>query len=276
MAKRKGSGIEFIASMPWPVGFLLGIAAYIAIRYGVGWYMSTMNNAVMQSAGRSASSGASASLAWLVLALCWIGAITSHIRSQRRKRLLETQTGLESLRAMSWREFEMLVGEAFRRQDYAVSETGLGGADGGIDLILRKDGKVTLVQCKQWKTQRVDVKVVREMFGLLVDHSAAAVKIVAIGDYTVDARRFAEGKPIELINGETLLAMVREVQTSTTTKTTTASNSLANPTKTESAFSTSPLCPKCGANMVNRLNRKTKESFWGCAKYPVCRGTRET
>jgi restriction system protein len=114
---------------------------------------------------------------------------------------------------MNWRQFEQLTGEAFRRQGYAVEETGLGGADGGIDLKLRKDGKTTLVQCKQWRNQQVNVKTVREMLGVLVHEGADAVKIVAFGDYTPDARRFAEGKSIELIHGVKLIATVRSVQT---------------------------------------------------------------
>jgi restriction system protein len=47
--------------------------------------------------------------------------------------LLETRTDLDSLAANGWRDFERLVGEAFRRQGYAVEETGLGGADGGME-----------------------------------------------------------------------------------------------------------------------------------------------
>ena len=39
---------------------------------------------------------------------------------------------------MSWREFEMLVGEAFRVQGYSVVETG-GSADGGVDVVLSLD-----------------------------------------------------------------------------------------------------------------------------------------
>jgi restriction system protein len=115
---------------------------------------------------------------------------------------------------MSWRQFELLAGEAFRRQGYTVEETGLGGADGGIDLILHKNGQTTLVQCKQWKNWQVGVKVVREMYGLLMHHQAAAVKIVALGDYTSDARRFAQGKPIELIHGGELISTVSSLQTS--------------------------------------------------------------
>jgi len=274
MAKRKEGGIELLASMPWPIGFVLGIVAYIVIRYGIGWYMSTVNNPVWQAMGRQLSAGAYAPFAWIALIICWIAALVSFMGSRRRRHLLEKQTGLDSLRAMSWREFEMLVGEAFRRQGYTIQETGLGGADGGIDLILRKDGKTTLVQCKQWKTQRVDVKVVREMFGLLAHHGAAAVKIVAIGDYTADAQRFAQGKPIELIHGEALLAMVREVQTPTLTKATTVTTRPVVTTMPAPALSANPVCPRCGADMVQRSSRQTKDHFWGCAKYPACRGTR--
>lgn len=34
-------------------------------------------------------------------------------------------------------------------------------------------------------------------------------------------------------------------------------------------------CPKCGGEMIKRANRKTGDSFWGCAKFPKCRGTRK-
>lgn len=170
---------------------------------------------------------------------------------------------------MNWKQFEMLVGEAFRRQGHRIEETGLDGADGGIDLRLSKNGKITLVQCKQWRSQRVDVKVVREMYGLLAHHGAGAVKIVAVGDFTPDARRFAQGKPIELIHGEALRTMIREAQTSVA-----APQNAACPTSTPSVAS--PDCPKCGAAMIERSNRASGEKLWGCPKYPACRGTRPT
>lgn len=33
-------------------------------------------------------------------------------------------------------------------------------------------------------------------------------------------------------------------------------------------------CPRCGANMVERTNRKTNQTFLGCSRFPKCRGTR--
>jgi restriction system protein len=269
MAKRKQSGMELMAFMPWPVCIVLGIVAFVTIRYGIGWYLSSFGGPIGQAMGKQLSAGMYTPFAWLVLAACWMGALGSYIGTRRRRHLLETQTGLDSLRAMSWREFEMLVGEAFRRQGYAIQETGLGGADGGIDLILRKDGAITLVQCKQWRTRQVPVNVAREMYGLLTHHGATSVKIVAVGGYTADAQRFAQGKPIKLIHGEALLAMVRESQTAGPVKAPATREVSPTPTAT-------PDCPKCGAIMIQRENRRTKDRFWGCANYPACRGTRTT
>lgn len=69
--------------------------------------------------------------------------------------------------ALKRRERRNLVGEAFRLQGYRVVETGGGGADGGIDLVLRKDGEKFLVQYKHWKAFKVGVAVIRELYGVM-------------------------------------------------------------------------------------------------------------
>lgn len=164
MGRKRGSGFETLVAWPWPLGLVAGIAGFIAVRHGVVWWLS--HHGGMLAQGFTRDSGAMlAPLAWLLLAICWMAALFSFLRARHRRRLLDTRTDLDSLAAGGWRQFERLVGEAFRRQGYAVEETGLGGADGGIDLILRKDGRRTLVQCKQWKRQQVGVSVVREAEG---------------------------------------------------------------------------------------------------------------
>lgn len=209
--RRKQNGIDVVAGMPWPVGVATGLIGFLLVRYGVAGWISHQGGPLAQ--GFNQGIGAMlAPLAWMVLAVCWIGAVASFARSRHRRKLLDTRTDLESLSQGGWRQFELLVGEAFRRQGYMVEETGLGGADGGIDLILRKQGRRTLVQCKQWKRQQIGVSVVRGMAGLLAHHHAHAVKIVCIGAYTKDAVRFAHGKPIELMSGARLLQMIHAEQ----------------------------------------------------------------
>lgn len=258
--RRKRSGFEPIASLPWPVGVVLGIVAYAAVRYGISWYLASSNNTFLAPVDKAANGAAAVILAWTLLGICWVAALASYIARRQRGRLLETQTGLDSLRAMNWRQFEMLVGEAFRRQGYRIEETGLSGADGGIDLRLSKDGKTTLVQCKQWRSQRVDVKVVREMYGLLAHHGADAVKIVAIGEFTPDAQRFAQGKPVELIHGAVLLALIRDVQNTTPTTSSPSAQLTATSVATHSA------CPSCGAQMVKRNEPPVARGVLGMSK----------
>ena len=35
-------------------------------------------------------------------------------------------------------------------------------------------------------------------------------------------------------------------------------------------------CPSCGGPMVSRANKRTGQRFWGCQKYPDCKGTLNT
>ncbi|MEB2185273.1 restriction endonuclease [Xanthomonas campestris pv. campestris] len=274
--RKKQSGFEALATLPWPVGVVAGIVAYLGVRYGIGWWFSHHGGMLSQGIAQQ-STAMFGPLAWMLLGICWLAALFSYLGARSRRRFLDTRTSLESLAAGGWRQFELLVGEAFRRQGYSVEETGLGGADGGIDLILRKDGRRTLVQCKQWKRQQVGVSVVREMFGLLTHHQAHAVKIVCIGSYTKDAERFAQGKPIELIGGEQLLEMIRAVQQQATAQSTPTPIHVepvfASPGSSASAAIVSPSCPRCSSALVQRRNRHTGDSFLGCSQFPKCRGT---
>lgn len=267
MTRRDKGWFDVIATMPWPVGFVLGIVLYVLVRHGIGWFLASSGNPFFAAFGKAGQNGSYAPFGWLLLGVCWTAALYSFLNRRKRVRLLQAQTSLDSLRTMNWREFEMLVGEAFRQQGYKIEETGLGGADGGVDLRLSKDDKTTLVQCKQWRNQRVDVKVIREMYGLLAHHHAHSVKIVSVGDFTDDAQRFAQGKPIDLIHGEALLELVRSVQVSKPARRTHLFNHV-------SAAGTAPICPGCGSTMIKRMNRRSRHVFWGCPNYPGCRGTR--
>jgi restriction system protein len=76
--------------------------------------------------------------------ILFIASFISFILSLIRRAKYNAAKTLEDIRNMSWRDFETFVGEVFRRQGYDVQETGGGGADGGIDLILRKGNEIAL------------------------------------------------------------------------------------------------------------------------------------
>jgi len=123
-------------------------------------------------------------LQYIIPIACLIGAALSVLARRKRGELfarVATQPAPDPLNTMTWPEFEMLVGESFRRQGYAVTEVGGKKADGGVDLVLTRDGQTFLVQCKQWKACKVGVSVVRELFGVMAAEKAAGGFVVTSG-----------------------------------------------------------------------------------------------
>lgn len=160
------------------------------------------------------------------------------------------------------------MAEAYRRQGYRVIENDL-GPDGGIDVMQMKENDCVIVQCKQWRARSVGVSVVREIYGVLTAHSANHAIIICCGDFTRDVIVFAEGKPIQLINGAKLLDLVKDGQPKN-------KGAISAHTAVIGKESTAPTCPKCGGELVKRTAKRganTGNTFWGCSSFPKCRRT---
>jgi restriction system protein len=272
MARHKKSSpvedlVELVALMPWWAGCVLALVSYLLL-HGV--------------ASQGASSAAQALLTalasvgqFLVPLLCLVGAAMSAYGRSKRRGLVANVVGSSSANAlnnMSWQEFELLVGEGFRQQGFQVIENGGGGADGGVDLVLRKGGDKFLVQCKQWKAFTVGVTVVRELYGVMAANGAAGGFVVTSGRFTDDAKAFASGRNITLMDGEALFKLIKRPSGTTGT---------ASPRPVDAASSnavTTPSCPVCSKAMVKRVAKRGGNSgsaFWGCSGFPACRGTRQ-
>ena len=215
---------------------------------------------------------------WLTFLLALL-ALSAEVDKYKRQRLLKQQSGLDTLRGLTWQEFELLVGEAYRRQGYKVEETGGSGPDGGVDLVLRRGGGTVLVQCTRWKQQaKVGAPTVRELRGAVARAKAARGIFVTSSTFTREAIAEAQGQPLELVDGLALLELVKQAQGQAASGNT-AQTPLATteaPSENE-APSDVPLCPQCGDLMVKRTERSGPNAgreFWGCPAFPRCRGTR--
>ena len=171
MARRNQNILDTLVTCPWWVS-----VAVAGISYGIFQYL--MPSIEFKSPLLAGISKVGPMFAPWVAFILLIPAPFSMLNSIRKKRLLNKQKNIASIRSLSWKQFEELVGEAYRRQGYSVLENETAGPDGGVDLWLRKNGNRYLVQCKQWKTFKVGVKVVREMYGLLTAHQAAGAIII--------------------------------------------------------------------------------------------------
>src|SRR5688500_2721309 len=139
MPRRKKSSplddmIELVSMLPWWAGAVMAPICYVLLHawaVRVGAEMTTKPQIASGIYYALASIGQ-----YLLPFSCLAGAAVSAWRRHQRKTLADNVSAAKSadvLEGMSWREFELLVGEGFRRKGFQVEELGGAGADGGVD-----------------------------------------------------------------------------------------------------------------------------------------------
>jgi len=265
MPRRSENILDILISLPWWCSLLTACITYVGMVFVLPHFQSDslISQGIVIGAQR---------LAPFVALFFLLPIPFSLFNAQRKKNQLDEQRDIESIQNLSWRQFEELVGEAYRRQGYRVIENDSKGPDGGIDLVIGRDGKNYLVQCKQWRNQKIGVKVVREMFGLVTAEQAAGGIVISSGAFTKEAVVFASGKPLELVDGAVLVEMVGNVQRKPNLSRMAKAEVHEPSTSTPSA----PLCAACGKEMILRTAQKgpkAGQKFWGCSGFPKCRET---
>jgi hypothetical protein len=105
-----------------------------------------------------------------------------------------------------WRRFEFKVAARFRRDGWHA-DVSRAQKDGGYDILLRKDGRAAVAECKYWKSAgNVGVKDLRALLGVMTDlRGVSKAFFVTTSDFTSDAKAFAIGNSkLELVNGKRL------------------------------------------------------------------------
>lgn len=284
MARRRKTStaddlLDLVAMLPWWVGVLLGLVSFLVLHNLASQQVVTptqpgqIGAMVTQTIWKSLATAGQ----YILPFICFLGAGISAWRRRERKNLVADvarNNATDALDGMSWREFEKLVGEGFRLQGYRVVETGGGGADGGVDLVLTKPGKngseKFLVQCKQWRAYKVGVDIVRELYGVMAAKGATGGFVVTSGRFSDEAISFASGRNVTLIDGPKLHGLLSEAQAS-------ADRPIAEKPVGPVASPQAQACPLCAKPMVRRAAKRganTGSEFWGCTGYPTCRGTR--
>ena len=260
-----GDMLDVAALLPWKVSLIIAAISYFGFHYLASMPVIDPGQAndLADQTGRQFVKVLSLFLQYIVPAVFVIGGFFGFLRSRRHAKIYsEVATGGDrsALEGIAWDDFEVLISEIFRRKGYAVRPRGGNQPDGGVDIELWQGNDKYLVQCKQWKSTKVGVNVVRELFGVMAAEGAVGGFVVASGGFTRDAEKFAHGRAIELLHTDAVLRLISQ----------TLDNS-------EDEVAGNATCPECGADMVIRTAKQGPGAgmeFWGCSQYPNCSGTR--
>ena len=118
----------------------------------------------------------------------------------------------DALSGIDWRAFERLIADHYRDQGFDVQHDGTAGRghafDGGVDIRLRKDGKLTLVQCKHENVFQTEHNAVNELLGIKVNEGADEAIVITSGEFTTAAKKFGSQGHVRLIDGVELRRML--------------------------------------------------------------------
>ena len=92
--------------------------------------------------------------------------------------------------------------------DYTAQVTKAAG-DRGVDIILQRDGKKIIVQCKA-HAKPVGPHIVRDLYGALHDFNADSAVLASLGGFTSGVYEYVMGKPIELIQLADIIEMQKK------------------------------------------------------------------
>ncbi|QWQ32207.1 restriction endonuclease [Candidatus Minimicrobia naudis] len=130
---------------------------------------------------------------------------------------------LTKIRSMSPYDFEKYIAQLFEHFGYSAATTPY-KRDGGIDIVLYKNGVQSYVQCKKYIKKIVKVSEMRDFYGAVVDHlHGGEAFFVTTNIFSSDARKFVKystnGNKIRLIDNTGLLTIIRALEDKASHKT---------------------------------------------------------
>ncbi|MFH0892485.1 MAG: restriction endonuclease [Candidatus Falkowbacteria bacterium] len=187
---------------------------------------------------------------------------------------------LSRLRSMHPAEFEEYITDLYRRLGYKTEKVGR-SHDHGIDVIADKDGIRHYIQCKKYITSKVGEPEIRNFVGSLTGKLARGKGMfITTNIFTEEAEQWAKDQPIELIDGNELIRLikiaskeqgdllVKEVESEQSGIITAAINETSTVSNEEN------ICSLCGGKLILRTARKGPNAghqFYGCSNYPRCK-----
>jgi restriction system protein len=202
MIKAMDNLLSKLLGLPWWLGAGFGMALVLGFDFG-------LPRVDIQDPALRAWAGISALVAPGLAVIALAAAAISLSRHLGYGQWLDAQSeNLAYIRTFRWRRYESVLRAVYEKQGLRVIKPRRDAACSGVDLLLRKGRDQYLVCCRQWRAKIVGVKTVRALFEAMGNRSAAGGIVATCGTFTEEAKRFAAGWDIELIDGTELHRMI--------------------------------------------------------------------
>ena len=145
----------------------------------------------------------------LLFPFIFVWAITKKIRNSKRHKTDNIDIlNISQIDSLSGVEFENLLKEIFEKQCYKVQLT-KSSHDFGADLILEKNGKLSIVQAKCY-SKNIGVKAVQEIISARKHYGAEELFVATNRYFSKEAVILASEHDVRLIDRDVIAKLVRQ------------------------------------------------------------------
>ena len=107
-------------------------------------------------------------------------------------------------------DFEALIVKLLEKMGFTIGEKKL-SADGGIDIEAKNFDPLTsgtyIIQCKRL-SKKIGEPIIRDLYGVVHSKNANKGLLITNSEFTNSAKKFSEGKQLELVDGEKLRSLL--------------------------------------------------------------------
>ena len=196
---------DFLAQIPWWVSVTLSASFYLLLQYVIPYFenQGALVNEVQVSLGPAFAP---------VVALALLAPVTfSFLKSTRKKKLHDLRKEIKLIQEIPWEQLNVHVAEVYGRAGYLIMENDPFTSDPSVDLVMRKSANLYLLQSRYWRNRKLGLREVKNLFSLMHEKQASGVFLLTTGIFNREARRFAVGRPINLVDGIQLVELLDSI-----------------------------------------------------------------
>ena len=200
------SFFDFLAQIPWWVSVSLSVSFYLFFQYGIPFFenQGTLVNDTHVSLGPVFAP---------VIALAFLAPVTfSFFKSSKKKRLHDLREDITEIQELSWSELNEKVAKAYRKAGYMIMGNDPYTSDPSIDIVMRRSANLYLLQSRYWRNRKVSLREVKKLSGIMHEKQASGIFLLTTGIFTKNARRYAIGRPINLVDGIKLVELLDTIK----------------------------------------------------------------
>lgn len=118
---------------------------------------------------------------------------------------------LDAVASMPWPAFSALLEDGWLQDGFTVTRRS-GRDSGGADFAIHKAGATTLVHARRWKAANLGVEPLRDLKAEIERTEARDGLVVALGELTPQAARFAGANGIRVVDLSELTRLLRHTR----------------------------------------------------------------